>query len=201
MDTHHTDTFGSASSSSPSARDSTDDTKARARESASRLKDEAREQAQALKRDAEMRGREFVDERKARAAEEINDVAGALRMSADHLRDQQRDQVGRYVSWAADELESFASTLRQRDLGDWLRQTEQFARRQPAAFVGGAVAAGFLLSRFLKASSKHDGTRDDVEPLTDTAATGREAPAVSVAGTESPYVDPAAPAGHTKPGL
>lgn len=35
------------------------------------------------------------------------------------------------------------------------RDAGQLARRQPAAFLGGAVAAGFILSRFMKASSEH----------------------------------------------
>lgn len=37
-------------------------------------------------------------------------------------------------------------------------QTSRMVRRQPALFIGGAVAAGFLLSRFLKSSEHHESS-------------------------------------------
>jgi hypothetical protein len=43
--------------------------------------------------------------------------------------------------------------VRERSLEDLMCMVDDFARRQPAAFFGGSVVAGFLLSRFLKSSN------------------------------------------------
>jgi hypothetical protein len=47
-----------------------------------------------------------------------------------------------------------ASSLRERSIDDLVRSLNNFARNQPAAFFGGAVLAGFALSRFLKSSAE-----------------------------------------------
>ena len=49
-------------------------------------------------------------------------------------------------------LESFSRSLDGKDLDGVVRDVETFARRNPAAFLGSAVAIGFLASRFLKSS-------------------------------------------------
>jgi hypothetical protein len=43
--------------------------------------------------------------------------------------------------------------LRERSLDDLMQSFGRFARTQPATFFGGAVVAGFALSRFLKSSA------------------------------------------------
>ncbi|HSV28324.1 MAG TPA: hypothetical protein VLL76_02160, partial [Candidatus Omnitrophota bacterium] len=53
---------------------------------------------------------------------------------------------------AAEQLDRVSNYLRQSDWNDILVGAENFARRQPYWFVGGAVAAGFLMARFLKSS-------------------------------------------------
>jgi hypothetical protein len=52
-----------------------------------------------------------------------------------------------------DGLDSVATVLRDQDPRSIVRAVEGFARRQPALFVAGSVAAGFALARFLKSSS------------------------------------------------
>jgi hypothetical protein len=46
-----------------------------------------------------------------------------------------------------------AGYLTARDVDQLVSEAEAFARRQLAAFLGGAFALGFLVSRFLKSSS------------------------------------------------
>ena len=43
--------------------------------------------------------------------------------------------------------------MRERSLDDLIGTVEDFARRQPVAFIGGAVAAGFGLARLMKSSA------------------------------------------------
>jgi hypothetical protein len=45
-----------------------------------------------------------------------------------------------------------SATLRDRDVRELVQDAQQFARRQPAIFVGAAFAAGVLAARFMKSS-------------------------------------------------
>src|SRR5205814_1093360 len=56
---------------------------------------------------------------------------------------------------AADGMERVAESLQKRDLDGVIAEVQEFARRSPALFVGGAVTAGFVLARFLKSSQEH----------------------------------------------
>ncbi len=156
MDVQNTDSFDRHSSADISDHSSRDRMNERVSESASRVKDEVKRQAETLKQDAKDRSKAFIEDKKNIAAAELTDVAGALRASADSLRENEHDQAGHYVKLAADGLAHFADVIRQRDVGRLVRDTEQLARRQPAVFVGGTIAAGFLLSRFLKASARRE---------------------------------------------
>src|SRR3546814_8495932 len=65
--------------------------------------------------------------------------------------------VGEYADQAARGREGFAQTLREKDLDGLVEDVGDFARRQPALFLGGAVALGFAMSRFLKTSGNRRG--------------------------------------------
>ena len=43
--------------------------------------------------------------------------------------------------------------MRSRDIGDVFATVADFGRRQPVAFFGGAVLAGFVLARFFKSDA------------------------------------------------
>jgi hypothetical protein len=94
-----------------------------------------------------------IDEQKTRASETLGSVAGAVRGMTQPLRDGGQTQMADYVNKAADGIERWASQLRQQDLEDAVRGVEQFARRQPAMFLGLAFGAGLIAARFLKSSS------------------------------------------------
>ena len=53
----------------------------------------------------------------------------------------------------AEGLEQVSEALRRRDLADLVESVEDFARRQPVAFIGGTVAAGLAFGRFMKSSA------------------------------------------------
>ena len=52
----------------------------------------------------------------------------------------------------ADELGGIADEIRRNDVAGLLGSVEVFARRQPALFMGAAVALGFALTRFVGAA-------------------------------------------------
>jgi len=89
---------------------------------------------------------------KNRATDGIGTVAQAVRQTSQQLRTQQHDTIANYIDQAANQLEQFSTRLRDKDIGELVRDAQQFARRQPAVFIGSAFAIGLLGARFLKSS-------------------------------------------------
>ena len=90
---------------------------------------------------------------KDRATNGLGTLAQAVRHSTQSFRDNQQDTVARYIEKAADQIERLSTRLRERDISDLLRDGQQFARRQPAMFIGAAFAFGLVTARFLKSSA------------------------------------------------
>jgi hypothetical protein len=114
----------------------------------------AKERAYAAWDDAKETTRSKLNEQKDAAAQGIGNVAGALREAAQRRDDG--DGLGRLGASAADGLERLSGALRNKDVGTMLRDVESFARQQPVAFFGLALAAGFLAVRFVKSGERRD---------------------------------------------
>lgn len=121
----------------------------RAKSGAEKLQQESRR----LMDKAKEQGSSLLAERKNAVADEIGGMAEALR-KASHEK-QQASLITPYAERIAGGLERFSNSLRERDLASLVGQVEDFARRQPGLFIGGSVAAGFLLGRFLRSSTVH----------------------------------------------
>jgi len=104
------------------------------------------------------RARQLAEQQKAAGAETIGGLAGAVHGAAREL-ESQIPQAASYVHDAAARLEDAALQLRQRSLDELASSLGKFARTQPAAFFGGAVLAGFAISRFLKSSGPTGSNR------------------------------------------
>lgn len=89
---------------------------------------------------------------KDRATDGLGGLARAIRQSTQSLRDNQQETVAQYVEQAADRIDGLSTTLRDRDLTQLVADAEQFARRQPAVFIGASFVLGVLTARFLKSS-------------------------------------------------
>jgi hypothetical protein len=100
-----------------------------------------------------------LGEQKNRATDSIGSVAQAVRQSTQQLRDQQHETIAQYVEQAADQLERFATRLKDQNVGDLARQAQDLARRRPALFIGSAFALGLLGARFIKSSGSNGGAR------------------------------------------
>lgn len=111
---------------------------------------ETRGEAERIAREATEAGRDIMDRQRASVASELDGIVKALKKTADALHDEHQDSIADYTKRAADGLSRFAHDLRDKDLGTLVHRVNDYARRQPAVFLGGAVATGFLLSRFLK---------------------------------------------------
>lgn len=85
-------------------------------------------------------------------ARTLGDFANAVRRAGDELSQADQSPASRLVGQAADGLESLSRSLADKDPGDILNSVRDFGRRNPAAFIGGAVLVGLALGRFARAS-------------------------------------------------
>jgi hypothetical protein len=95
--------------------------------------------------------RSSVEEQKAAGADFVSGMAGALRRAANEFGDL--PQAAQYIRLAANQVDSVSDAFRKRDLNQLVSDVQGFARRQPTAFLGIAVLAGFAAVRFLKTST------------------------------------------------
>lgn len=133
----------------PSAGSTTDQVKQQAREGAQAV------QAKAGSAFGQVRGRlrEQIDQRSTNAGEQVHSTANDVRGVAEELRRQGKETPARLAEQVADRVDSLGSYLRNSDGERMLGDVERYARKQPWAVAAGAVALGFVASRFLKASS------------------------------------------------
>lgn len=95
------------------------------------------------------------DARKDKVAAGLGSVAQALRSSSDRLRTQgDEGSIPEYVDTAATQVERLSGYLESTDTKAIVGNVEDFARRQPALFIGGAFFLGILGARFLKSSAE-----------------------------------------------
>lgn len=130
-----------------------------ARQKASEFGERAKQTASDAAADAKRHARSFAEDQKNEAAGRVDGVADALRSAAGSLDEQNQPAVAGYARDAASGLEQVADAISNRSVDDLMETVEDFARRQPVAFLGGAVLTGFVLSRFAKSSAerRHGG--------------------------------------------
>src|SRR3954465_15330427 len=98
----------------------------------------------------------YVDRRKDDVAQSVTDFAHTLREATSSFDD--RPNIRAIVDSAAEGLDQFADSIRERTVNDILGDVEQVMRQRPAAVAAVTVAIGFLTARFIKASAEglHD---------------------------------------------
>jgi hypothetical protein len=114
--------------------------------------EQAQETASAATDRLKNRTRDAAEQQKRAGADQIGGVADAMEAAAGKLEGQMPLAAG-YIEDVAKQLDTMASALRERSVDDMLGNVADFARKQPALFFGGAIAAGFALSRFAKSSA------------------------------------------------
>lgn len=126
-----------------------DEAAASLRRQATQAASEAKTAAASVAEQARQRLTEIVDQQKAVGAAKISGVAKAAHSAAKEL-DGNNPHIARVVRTAAEGVDRLAEDFRKRDIGDVLATLGGLGRSQPVAFFGGAVLAGFVLSRFFK---------------------------------------------------
>lgn len=96
--------------------------------------------------------KQTVDAQKSAGADYVGSLAGAIRRAANEF-DGDLPIAGTYIRKAAAQVEGVADTIKTGNFNDLVKGAQSFARRQPTAFLGIAVLAGFGVVRFLKSSA------------------------------------------------
>jgi hypothetical protein len=127
---------------------------------------DAQEKLKGSAQQAQARMRDQVDQRSTQAGEQVSATAEALRTTSRQLRDQGQDAPAQAAEKAAHHAERLGGYLSESSADRILDDLEDFGRRQPLAVIGLGVAAGFLASRFLKASSRerYQGRTNGAQP-------------------------------------
>ncbi len=142
-------------STSPTSKD----LKAKAKSVSEDLGNSARETAQdaasAVREEASRR----ADSAKSGVADEVSDIASALRKAANDMRDGSPQE--RTFGQIAGGLADVSDSIRGKDLGEMANELSSFAKRNPMLFIGGIALAGFAATRFATASARRDHGDDD----------------------------------------
>ena len=102
--------------------------------------------------DATGRVQSAMNEQKAAGADYLGTIAQAVQRAAGEFQNDV-PQAAQYIRQAAGHIETVAGAVRQRDMRELVGEVQEFARRQPTLFFGGAVILGFAALRFFKSSA------------------------------------------------
>src|SRR5213076_3234937 len=99
--------------------------------------------------------KQTVEGQKSAGADYVGGLADTIRRAAREF-DSDLPVAGTYIRKAASQVEGVADTIRTGNFKDMVRSAQSFVRRQPTAFLGMAVLAGFGVVRFLKSTASSD---------------------------------------------
>jgi gas vesicle protein len=142
------------------------------KDQASQFVDSAKEMASDMASQATDRLKDTVDDQKNAGAQYVSNIAQAMRRAAREL-DNDLPVAGTYMRKAASQVEAVSDSVRNGDFNDLLRNAQAFARRQPTAFLGLAVLAGFGAVRFLKSSAQNMSEGSSYTPHASSQTSGR----------------------------
>ena len=127
--------------------------------------------ADQAKTQATQRVQSTVAQGKDRTARTLGAVAESLRSAGNDLRGRDEGMISQFIDRAADRASQIADHLNNRDPNALLDDVENFARREPAMFLGGAFVLGLVAARFIKSSRRADGRQMDMsQPISRSVA-------------------------------
>jgi HD-GYP domain-containing protein (c-di-GMP phosphodiesterase class II) len=119
---------------------------------------EAADAAKEVASDASDRLQEEARQKQHAGADYVRRIAQNMRNAA-HAFEKDTPLTARGINLAAEYVDEAAQKLRGGSLQDVVDGATEFARRQPAAFMGLSVLTGFAVVRFLKASGDASSQR------------------------------------------
>lgn len=139
-----TSTNSSGSSTSTSSSDAT----TKAQQEGQQLSQQTQQAAGQVAQQA----KSTASNQKQNVAQNLSGVSQALQQSGQQLQKQGQGVAAQALDGAAGQVGRFAQYLENTSVEQMVGEVQDLARRDPAIFLGGAFALGFILSRFLKSS-------------------------------------------------
>jgi ElaB/YqjD/DUF883 family membrane-anchored ribosome-binding protein len=102
--------------------------------------------------EARLQVREQLDQRSSKVGEQVHSIGKVLQSGANQLRSEGKDMPARFVEEVARRADDLGGYLQSAQSERMLRDIEELARRRPWVTAGAGALAGFLASRFVKAS-------------------------------------------------
>lgn len=121
---------------------------------------EAADAARNVAEEAADRFQDKAEDQKRSGADFVNRFAGNIRQAANAF-ESDAPFAARGINSAADYVEDAAEKIRNGTFRDLVGGATDFAKRQPAAFLGLSVLAGFAAVRFFKASGNHTSSEGE----------------------------------------
>ena len=103
--------------------------------------------------------RALFERERERAAGRVADFSGVVREAGQKLGDA--SVMSRAADKLADSLARAGEYIQAVEPREVVRDVENFARRRPEAFLGGAFIAGAVLGRFLRSRPRDDADASD----------------------------------------
>jgi len=117
------------------------------------VKDKVGEAADQAKGKTREQLRSQIDERSTMAGDQVTSTANALRRASEQLRTEGNERMANVIDAFADRSQRFGGYLTNADGDRMLNDAERYMRKQPWLMAGAGALAGFLASRFVKATS------------------------------------------------
>jgi hypothetical protein len=125
--------------------------------------DSAKQMASGLMDQVKDQATTQVQDKKQMMASGLHSVADAFRQMSNELTQRDNGPVAQYAAQLGTSLgnkaDDFSRYMEARDVRDIANEFENFARRKPVAFLGGALLLGLAASRFLKSSRPSSSSR------------------------------------------
>ncbi len=172
----------------------------KAQEVAEKTQDKVSETAAAAKEQAKRtasqvgeQAKQTVDSRMSDVAHEIGSVADAVRQTSSEIGGESQT-LSKYGDRLAEQLEGISSYLNEKGVEDVLTDLQDFARRKPVVFLGGAFMLGIMAGRFVRSSGERYH-QYEIERY------GTEYPTTTDYSPSGVYTTPQRPATRYQPGL
>jgi ElaB/YqjD/DUF883 family membrane-anchored ribosome-binding protein len=139
------------------------DVKDKGEELVSSAQEQVSAKAHELGQEASLQVREQLDRRSTQAGEQVQAMGNALQSGVEQLRSEGKDVPAKVMTQVAERAEDLGAYLQSAQADQMLTDLERFARRRPWVTAGVGVLAGFIASRFVKASAdrRYEGSRSN----------------------------------------
>jgi ElaB/YqjD/DUF883 family membrane-anchored ribosome-binding protein len=127
--------------------------KGKGAELASTTQEQISTKAHELGEEAGFQVREQLAQRSTQAGEQVQAIGSALQSGVEQLRNDGKDVPAKMVAEVARRADDVGGYLKAAQADEIIADLESFARRRPWVTAGAGLLAGFVASRFVKASA------------------------------------------------